>query len=265
MRILFVGDVIGKPGRRAVAALLPDLRRQEAVDFVIANGENLAGGRGINIDSAQQLFNAGVDCITLGNHIYDNNEVFNLLLEEPRVVRSANLPPDAPGKRWQTYAVPGQPPVTVVQLDGRVFMRPTDCPFRTMDAILAQLPTETGALVVDIHAEATSEKVALGWYLDGRVTALVGTHTHVPTADERVLPRGTAYITDVGMTGPFDSIIGVQKEIVLHKFLHGYGPYNEVAKGDVRFCAVLITTDEAGRSATGIRRFQIPVAEGDGP
>ena len=262
MRILFIGDVIGKPGRKAVAELLPDVVREQAIDFVIANGENLAGGRGINIESAEQLFGVGVHAITLGNHIYDHTEVFNLLIEEDRLVRAANLPSDAPGRSWRTFRANGRP-VTVIQLDGRVFMAHRDCPFRTMDRVLGELPAEAqgGAIVVDCHAEATSEKIALGWHLDGRVTMLVGTHTHIPTADERVLPGGTAYITDVGMTGPYDSVIGVKKEIVLHKFLHGYGRYNDVARDDVRFSTVIVETDEAGRSARSIRRLQIPVAD----
>jgi 2',3'-cyclic-nucleotide 2'-phosphodiesterase len=266
LKILFIGDIVGKPGRRAVSEILPNLKKERQIDFCIANGENLAGGRGINIKSAEQLYRTGVDAITLGNHIFDHCEAFNLLLEDDRIVRAANLPPDTHGSLYQTFNLNGNPPLVVFQLDGRVFMKGTDCPFRTMDRMLKKLTPEQrrGIILVDFHAEATSEKIALGWYLDGRVSALVGTHTHIPTADERVLPGGTAYITDVGMTGPYDSVIGVVKETIIHKFIHGHGPYNEVAKNDIRFTAVLIETEANGRMAKSIERIQIPIDTGAG-
>jgi metallophosphoesterase (TIGR00282 family) len=240
--ILFIGDVVGRPGRQSLPALISKVKRQCAVDLVIANGENSAGGTGITREVAQQLFHAGVDVITSGNHIWDKREALDLLNEERRIVRPANYPPGAPGQGSVVVEV-GLPPrrVLITNLCGRTFMPDMDCPFRTADHILQTEARPDDIIIVDFHAEATSEKAALGYYLDGRVTAVLGTHTHVQTADERLLPQGTAYISDVGMVGPRDSILGVEIEPVLHKFLTALPVRFEVAKGPVVANAVYIS------------------------
>lgn len=251
MRILMIGDVIGKPGRDAVRRVLPGLREEKNIDLVIANGENAAGGFGLTVDTASDLLDSGVDVLTSGNHIWDKRE-FIPYLDDVRddglpVVRPANYP-DAPG-----VGVIRRRGVAVVNLMGRVFMTPLDCPFRTADQLLDELRNEepTPVVVVDFHAEATSEKQAMGWYLDGRVSGVFGTHTHVGTVDARILPGGTAYLTDVGMTGPVDSVIGSDTSLVLDRFLTSMPQRLEVAKGPCTFNAVLVEVDEnTGRSSS---------------
>ena len=240
MNVLMIGDVIGKPGRRAVAALVPALRRELSVDLIIANGENAAAGFGLTEGTAQELFDAEVDVITSGNHIWDQKDVIPILDQEVAILRPLNYPPSAPGRGLLT-----QKGVTVLNLQGRTFMADIDCPFRAADAALAGLP-EGSIVVVDMHAEATSEKQAMGRYLDGRVAAVLGTHTHVPTADARVLPGGSAYVTDVGMVGPQESVIGSEIEAVLERFLTGLPTRLPVAERSpvVQFNAVLVEIDE---------------------
>ena len=255
MKILFIGDIFGRPGRIIVKDRLPEIRRQHAVDLVIANCENAAAGFGITPPLAEELFDLGIDVMTTGNHVWDKREIieyFQMADGNPhsparRLLRPANFSQGLPG--WGVYE--GQKngvDYAVVNLQGRVFMGSSDDPFRYVDRLLEQIKSKI--VFVDFHAEATSEKVAFGWYLDGRVTAVVGTHTHIPTADETVLPKGTAYITDVGMTGPYDSVIGVKKELVIDRFLSGMPARFEAANGDVRLSAVVVDCDDhTGRAS----------------
>jgi hypothetical protein len=243
--ILFVGDVIGRPGRQSLPSLIGKVKRQFPVDLVIANGENSAGGTGITREVANELFHSGVDIITSGNHIWDKREALDLLDEEKRIIRPANYPSGVPGQGSIVVEV-GLPPrrVLIVNVCGRAFMPDMDCPFRVVDHIIASEARPGDIIIVDFHAEATSEKAALGFHLDGRVTAVLGTHTHVQTADERLLPNGTAFISDVGMVGPRDSILGVEVAPVLHKFLTCLPVRFEVAKGPVWANAVHILVDD---------------------
>ena len=238
MRILFIGDIVGAQGRRMVLEHLPRLLDEYAIDFTIANGENCSGGFGLNQKNFRELVDCGIDAFTMGNHMWDNRDIYNFIDHEERLVRPANFPPSLPGRGWQQYQVAGQK-LIVANVVGRVFMTAFDCPFRTMDAILQENAVEDVAIFFDIHAEATSEKMALGWYLDGRVAAVVGTHTHIQTNDARILPRGTGYLTDAGMTGPRDSILGVEREIIIGRFLTGVSPRFEVASGDLQFNGVI--------------------------
>lgn len=262
MRILFIGDIFGRPGRTIVQERLKGLVREHSIGLIIANGENSAAGFGITPSLAEDLFELGVDVITTGNHVWDKREILdyfeigNANNSDParRLLRPANYPPDMPG--WGMYeGKKNGVPYAVINLQGRIFMASNDDPFRKADQLLKEIQAKV--IFVDIHAEATSEKVALGWYLDGRVTAVVGTHTHIPTADERVLPKGTAYITDVGMSGPYDSVIGVQKELVVGKFLSNMPVRFEPATGDVRLCAVVVDCDENTGRAQSIQRLMI--------
>lgn len=257
MKILFIGDVFGEPGRQAVANIIPDLRERLALDFVIANGENTAGGVGITKDIAQDMLRDGVDAITLGNHTWSKRDIYKFLDEEDRIVRPANYPSGCPGRGWNIFKTRNGRRIGVINLCGRVFMDTLDCPFRTADEILETIKLDADVILVDFHAEATSEKIAFGWYVDGRVSAVVGTHTHVQTADEKILPAGTAYITDVGMTGPIDSVIGVRKELIISRFLTRLPNKFEVAGGKVLLSAVLIDVDPASGRATGIERLSI--------
>jgi 2',3'-cyclic-nucleotide 2'-phosphodiesterase len=255
LKILFIGDVFGEPGRLTVARQVPKLREELSLDFVVANGENSAGRAGITRDIALDMFDHGVDVITLGDHAWSRKEAWNFMDEEPRLLRPANYPPGAPGRGSGLFMICADQKVGVVNLCGRIFMDALDDPFRTSDGIIETLRQETDVILIDFHAEATSEKMAFGWYVDGRVSAVVGTHTHVQTADERVLPGGTAYITDVGMTGPTDSVIGVKKEIVISKFLTGLPVKFEVAQERVLLSAVTIDVDVATGRASGIERL----------
>ena len=262
MRILFIGDIFGRPGRSIVRDLLPQIVRDQHPDLVIANGENSAAGFGITPGLAEELFDLGIDVITTGNHVWDKREIVDYFQninapghsQSRRLLRPANYPADMPGSGLY-QGRKGDVPYAVINLQGRVFMAANDDPFRVADQLLKQVTAKI--IFVDMHAEATSEKVSLGWYLDGRVTAVVGTHTHIPTADEHVLPQGTAYITDVGMTGPYDGVIGVQKELVIGRFLNGMPVRFEPATGDVRLCAVIIDCDESSGKARNIERLML--------
>jgi metallophosphoesterase (TIGR00282 family) len=257
MKILFIGDIVGQPGRRIVKESLPDLVEEFSPDLILANGENAAGGFGITPPLVEELLDLGIAVLTSGNHIWDKKELLPYFADhvDARVVRPANYPPGAPGRGLAVGRTLTGIGYAVMNLQGRTFMPPIDCPFRTADALLEQIPAEVKIRIVDLHAEATSEKVALGWYLDGRATALIGTHTHIPTADETVLPQGTAYVTDVGMSGPYDSVIGIEKQDVIQKFLSQLPARFEVARGDVRLSAVLIEADAATGRALSIQRI----------
>ena len=244
MRILFVGDIFGKPGLRTLNALLPEMKRVNRVDLVIANGENSASGFGVTTGTAREMFSAGVDVITTGNHVWDRREIMEKIDDMPRLLRPANLAPPVPGNGWCVVEAAGLR-VAVINLVGRVFMDPVDCPFRTADSVLRDLKDMSpDAIVVDFHAEATSEKQALGHYLDGRVSAIVGTHTHVPTADARTLPGGTAFISDVGMTGVLDSIIGLDRDRITQRFLTGMPVSAPQAQGRGMLCGALIEIEK---------------------
>jgi metallophosphoesterase (TIGR00282 family) len=256
-RILFIGDVFGQPGRRILKQTLPDLVEEFSPDLVLANAENAAGGFGITPALVEELLAMGIAVLTSGNHIWDKKEILPYLADhaDGRLLRPANYPGPSPGHGLYIGRTRNEMNYAVMNLQGRIFMPPIDCPFRTADKLLEQIAAEVPIRIVDMHAEATSEKLALGWYLDGRVTAVVGTHTHVPTADETVLPQGTAYITDLGMTGPYDSVIGVEKRAVIEKFLSQVPARFDVAKGDVRLSAVLIEADPESGRALSIRRI----------
>lgn len=257
VNILFIGDIVGKPGRQAVARELHRLVDRYNVDVVIANGENASGGFGITVETARELFVCGVHLLTSGNHIWDKKEALDYLNREERVIRPANYPPGTPGRGSALLTTPGGVKVGVINLEGRIFMNNLECPFRTADREIEAMTAVTNIILVDFHAEATSEKTSLGWYLDGRVSAVVGTHTHVQTADERILTAGTAYLTDVGMTGAFDSVIGVRKDEPIQKFLTQLPAKFEVAKKDLRINGVVITVDETSGSARGIERVNL--------
>jgi 2',3'-cyclic-nucleotide 2'-phosphodiesterase len=257
VKILYIGDIFGRPGRRIVKETLPELAREYAPDLILANAENAAAGFGITPPLVEELLDLGISVLTSGNHIWDKKDVVAYLEDrrDGRLLRPANYPAQTPGRGLFVGRTTAGLDYAVLNLQGRVFMPAIDCPFRTADALLATLPDSVKIRLVDIHAEATSEKLALGWYLDGRVTAVVGTHTHVPTADEMVLPQGTAYITDLGMTGPYESVIGIDKDIVIRKFLSQIPERFEVAKNDVRFCAALVEADPETGRAVAIRRI----------
>ncbi len=256
LKILFIGDIFGHPGRRVVKERLPALIQEFSPDLVLANGENAASGFGITPPLVDELLDCGIAVLTSGNHIWDKREILPYFEQHPdgRLLRPANYPAPAPGRGLYVGRTSSGFDYAVLNLQGRVFMPTLDCPFRSADEWLAQLPSSIKIRIVDIHAEATSEKAALGWYLDGRATAVVGTHTHIPTADEIVLPNGTAYITDMGMSGPYESVIGIDKAIVIKKFLDQMPARFEVAKGDARLSGVLIEADPADGRALSIQR-----------
>ena len=254
MKLLWVGDIVGSPGRRVFAEVARKLKGSGGVSAIIANGENSAGGSGITEEIGAELLAAGADVVTLGDHVWSQKGTEQYLAHERRVLRPANLPKACPGVGWVTVQTP-QMPITVMSLVGRVFMQPAECPFLTADAVLAKLPGNCGPVFVEIHAEATSEKIALGRYLDGRVAAVAGTHTHVPTNDAGLLPKGTAYITDLGMTGPADSVIGRQLEPVLHKFTTGMPMKFDVAKGPAVLQGVVLEVERATGKALSIEPF----------
>jgi 2',3'-cyclic-nucleotide 2'-phosphodiesterase len=263
MRILFIGDIFGRPGRTIVRERLPELVKQHSVDLIIANGENAAAGFGITGALAEELFEMGIEVLTSGNHIWDKREILeffesangNPYSPARRLLRPANYPSTLPGWGLFQGKTKANVPYAVINLQGRVFMTSNDDPFRVADELLKRVTEKI--ILVDIHAEATSEKISMGWYLDGRVTAVLGTHTHIPTADEHVLPNGTAYQTDVGMTGPYDSVIGVKKELVINRFLTNMPARFEAASGDVRLCAVVIDCDESSGKARSIKRIML--------
>ncbi|GIW40494.1 MAG: metallophosphoesterase [Candidatus Binatia bacterium] len=258
MTLLFLGDVVGRPGRRAIRALLPAIVEREGVDFVVANCENVSGGAGVDPESAEELFELGVHVLTSGNHVWRRKELVRYIEEKrtDRLLRPANFPEECPGRGWTLYPLPSGKSVAVVNLIGRTFLEPVDCPFRAARAIVERLREKTPMVVVDMHAEATSEKAAMGWYLDGKVSAVFGSHTHVQTADERILPGGTAYLTDAGMCGPRDSVIGVKPEQVVERFLKRMPVRFEPASGPVLLQGVVAVLDEETGKATSVRRIQ---------
>ncbi len=255
IRVLFIGDIVGRPGRVAVREMLDGLVDHKRIDLVVANAENAAGGFGVTPDSAQELFEAGVHVLTTGNHVWDKKEALDLLKEDERVIRPANYPPGVPGRGFVTVRTPAGSPITIINLSGRVFMDNVDCPFRKADEILKGMGPEHGCVIVDFHAEATSEKRSLALYLDGRVGALVGTHTHIQTADEKVLPGGTAYITDLGMTGnEGGSVIGIDASAARQRFLSQMPVRFHLAKGIPELNGVLLELDTGSGRAVSIQR-----------
>jgi 2',3'-cyclic-nucleotide 2'-phosphodiesterase len=246
MRVLFIGDIVGSPGRQIVRDRLADIVEHQHIDLVIANAENSAAGFGITPRIAEELLHQGIEVLTGGNHSWDRKEIFEFIPQEPRLLRPANFAEGNPGSGLYVGTAKNGVKYAVLNVQGRVFLAPNDDPFKKADCELAKLPSDVAFVLVDMHAETTSEKIAFGWYLDGRVTAVVGTHTHVTTADERVLPGGTGYITDVGMTGPHEGIIGMERTAIIKKFIDGLPTRFEVATGDVQMNAVLIETDDSG-------------------
>lgn len=255
LRILMIGDIVGRPGRKAVKEAIRNYQKKYQLDFVIANGENAAGGVGLTREIADELFANGVDFITMGNHTWDKKDIIQFIDHEPRLIRPANYPPGTPGKGHAVIRLNKGLRIGIINISGRVFLPPLDCPFRTADELVKEISRETPVIIVDFHAEATSEKVAFGWYLDGRVTAVIGTHTHIQTSDERILPGGTAYITDVGMTGPRDSVLGVDKDLVLQKFLTQMPVRFEVAEGIAQLNALLLDVDESTGKTIKVQRI----------
>lgn len=258
MKILFIGDVVGKPGRRVLEARLADIQANNKIDFTIVNAENIAAGRGITATLSDDLLALGVDVLTTGNHIWAQRGIDEYLEREPRLLRPSNYPPGSPGSGvFHGRSRTGRA-VVVINLQGRVFMPPIDCPFRALDDILEEIADPSAVIVLDFHAEATSEKLGMGWHADGRVSAVLGTHTHVPTADARLLPAGTAYCTDVGMTGPYDSIIGTRPDLALHRFLTARPTRFHVANSNARVAGVVFSVDGDSGRATGIEAFLDP-------
>lgn len=256
MNLLFLGDIVGKPGRLAVRAILPKLIHRERAAFVVANCENVSGGAGVEPGQCRELLDAGVDVLTTGNHVWRKREVVDYIQHEARLLRPANFPPGTPGAGWRVYRTPDGVGVAVVNLIGRVFMDALDCPFQAVDAILRQLQTDVRVIFIDMHAETTSEKAAMGWYVAGRASAVVGSHTHVQTADERLLDPGTAFLTDAGMCGPIDSVIGVRTELAIRRFVTHLPTKFETASGRTVVQGAVVAIDAASGRATGITRIQ---------
>jgi len=256
MNILFIGDIVGSPGRKVIAKLLPGLKRELEIDFVIANAENASGGSGITAKVSAELFASGVDVLTSGDHIWKKSEIFQLINQEERILRPINYPEGAPGRGAHVFKAPNGLKVGVINVNGRVFMDALECPFKTALRACTELAKETKIIIVDVHAEATSEKVALGWYLDGKVSAIFGTHTHIQTADEKILPKGTAYLTDAGMTGPYDSVIGRNAEDVLTRFLSSIPVKFNVAESNIQLHGAIVRIDEKTGLALSISRIQ---------
>jgi metallophosphoesterase (TIGR00282 family) len=261
MKILFIGDIVGKPGRKAVSALLPSLIAKREIDMVIANCENAAAGFGVTRDIVEELYDSHINILTSGNHIWDKKEVLEFIEDYETLLRPANYPAKVLGHGSVVMPTAAGEYVGVLNLAGRIFMQPIDCPFEVAKKEIAELKKKTKVIIVDIHAEATSEKKALGWYLDGEVSAVLGTHTHVQTADDEILPQGTAYLSDVGMTGPFDSVIGVKKEAIIERFLTQIPNKFDMAKGDVRLQGVLLDIDAQTGKANSIERISVKLEE----
>lgn len=255
MKFLFIGDIVGKPGRSIIKNMLPQLKAEFNADMIIANAENAAGGNGLTAQVANELYNDGVDFITLGNHVWDKKDIISFIDIEEKIIRPANYPPATPGKGYKIISKSNKK-ICIVNIQGRVYMQALECPFRTMDIILSQISSQTKIVIVDVHAEATSEKMALGYYLDGRVSAVLGTHTHIQTADNKILPKGTAYITDVGMTGPYESVLGIKKENIIARFLTQMPNRFEVATGLSQLNAVFIEVDDISGKTIKIERLQ---------
>jgi len=261
-RALLIGDVVGKPGRRALRAALPDLLSRHSVDVVIVNGENAAGGSGMTPPIFEELRSQGVDVVTLGDHVYRRKEIVPVLETSDRILRPANLPAEAAGRAWAVHQSQSGFTFAVTIVLGRTFMKPASCPFHAVDAVLEQVGEAARLVFVEVHAEATSDRIAMGWHLDGRVTCVYGTHTHVQTADERVLPDGTAYISDLGMTGPHDGVLGRRKDKVLPALITGMPRHFDVAGGDLRVHGALVTADTETGRAVSIERIAVPVEVG---
>jgi len=259
INIVFIADIIGEPGLNATASSIDQIIDKYKPKLIIANGENSASGKGLTEKIAYQFFELGINIITSGNHIWNKKSVFPVLDTNPYILRPLNYPPDVPGHGSCIYEISANEKLAVINLQGRTFMQPIDCPFRSIDKEIKNLKKKgINSIIVDFHAEATAEKIAMGWYLDGRVSAVIGTHTHVQTADDKILPNGTAYITDVGMTGPSDSVIGMDKEIALNRFIKQIPFYYKIAKyGDLIFCGVVISIDLRTSLANSIKRFKL--------
>jgi 2',3'-cyclic-nucleotide 2'-phosphodiesterase len=256
MNILFIGDIFSSVGRRIVGDHLADIKATQRIDIAIANAENAAGGFGVTPSIAEELFGLGLDVLTTGNHIWDKREIYDYFSRRPALLRPANYPAPAPGSGVIVVKAPSGAECAVINLQGRTYMPATECPFRKADHILSSIEN-TKVRFVDFHAEVTSEKMAMGWYLDGRVSAVIGTHTHIPTADTRILPGGTAYQTDVGMTGPYDSVIGIRKELILERFLSALPIRMEPAKGCAELHSVIVEVDDATGKAIQLRRHTV--------
>ena len=256
MKLLLIGDVVGKPGRAALLDRLQDIKEQHAIDFTVMNAENVAGGFSITPAIGDLLFSSGIDVMTSGNHIFDKHEVIDYIQRQPRLLRPANYPPDTPGHGIWVGEVKGVR-IAVMNLLGRIFMQPADDPFRVANELLASLPAEVKVRIVDMHAEATSEKMAMGWFLDGRVSAVVGTHTHVQTADERILHEGTAYLTDLGMTGSYGGVIGMKKGDIINRFTSPIHRKPDHSKSEVRICGAVVDVDEETGRARTIERINL--------
>lgn len=249
LNILFIGDIIGKPGIDLTETLIKNYFQKYQIDFCVANGENLFDGKGISKETIDKAFSLGINVITGGNHLWDRWEARKILSENKNVLRPLNYPRENPGNGYTIYDLGDKGKIGVINLQGRVYMQPIDDPFKTADWAVGKILEQTKTIIVDIHAEATAEKIALAYFLDGKVSAVIGTHTHIPTADGRILPNGSAFISDVGMTGPYDSVIGMKKEIAIKRFLHGVPYKYEMASHDIRFCAAYIQVDaETGKS-----------------
>ena len=256
MRVLFIGDIVGEPGRRAIAELLPGIKKANDVEFVIGNAENVAGGSGVTPSLADELFDHGLDVITSGDHIWKRKEIIDRIESDRRILRPANYPAGAPGVGSTVIRSESGIDVGVINLIGRVFMQALECPFRVAKEEIDKIKNKTRVIIVDMHAEATSEKIALGWYLDGQVSAIIGTHTHVQTADEKILPNGTAFLCDAGMTGPLDGVIGRKKEQILARFITQMPMKFEMAEGDIHLQGAIIDVDEKTGKANSIKRVQ---------
>ena len=257
MKVIIIGDIVGKPGRAVLTATLKRLKDQHEAEFVIANVENAAEGAGLIPKVGDEILAAGVDVMTSGNHIFDKKEVIGYIEKQPRLLRPANYAPDAPGRGLWLGSTTSGTQVAVINIQGRIFMPPTDCPFRAADRLLSEIGNRASVIIVDVHAEATSEKQAMGRYLDGKVSAVVGTHTHVQTADEQILPGGTAYITDLGMTGPYDSVIGVQSQLVISRFVRGLPIRYHTASENARLHGVVVEIDERSGKAVSVERLRV--------
>ncbi len=258
LKVLFVGDIVGEPGLNAAKTYLPQIKEKHEIDFIIINGENITNGKGLTEKEAELLFSLGAKVITTGNHIWDNWKSRPLLAANPNILRPLNYPSGNPGKGYTLVDLDDETAICVLQLQGRTFMQTIDCPFKTADYALKAISEKTKIIIVDFHAEATAEKICMGWYLDGKVSAVIGTHTHIPTADASILPNGTAYISDVGMTGPFDSVVGMRKDIAIKRFTLQTAHKYEMAEGDERLCSVLVTIDKLTGQSESIKPIILP-------
>ncbi len=259
MKILFIGDIVGKAGRRAIHGLLEKVVADDQIEFTIANGENAAGGMGITPQIAIEMLDEGVDVLTSGNHIWAKKEIIPFLDEESRLLRPANYPEGVPGRGAGVFRMGNGKKIGILNLEGRVFMKHLDCPFRVGEREVERLKQETNIVIVDFHAEATSEKMAMGWFIDGKVSAVLGTHTHIQTCDEKILDKGTAYITDVGMTGPLDSVIGIRKEVALERLLTHIPWKFDVATEDIELQGVVVEVDPRTGKSKSIERIRVPL------